>query len=113
MQTVISFGATVLSAMLGRRAASVGTVGRATTTMRGAGRAMKEARDVERAQQSVEAVEEQRQQLEDEFLSESRAIEAIGVGTEPLESMALRPSRAGVQVKVVALVWLPPSAGSR
>jgi hypothetical protein len=113
MQTVISFGATVLSAMLGRKAASVGTVGRATTTMRGAGRVMKEARDVERAQQGVEAIEEQRQQLEDEFLSESRALEGAGIGTEPLEKMALRPSRTGVQVKVVALVWMPASAGSR
>jgi hypothetical protein len=113
MQTVISFGATVLGAMLGRKAASAGTVGRATTTMRGAGRVMKESRDVERAQQSVQAIEAEQQQVEDEFLSESRALESADIGTERLEPVVLRPLKTGVQVKVVALVWVPATAGPR
>jgi hypothetical protein len=108
LQTAISFGATVLGALLGRKAASVGTVGRATTTMRGAGRVLKETRDVERAGQSVEALEEQRRQLEDAFLAESKAVEAAAdVGAEPLEILALRAKRSDIDVKLVALVWMP------
>jgi hypothetical protein len=113
LQTAISFGATVLGAMLGRRAASVGTVGRATTTMRGAGRVMKEGRDVERAQQSVEAIEAQREQLESEFLAESKALESVEAGAEPVEPVVVRPRKTAVQVKTVALVWMPVSAPSR
>jgi hypothetical protein len=114
LQTAISFGATVLGAMLGRRAASVGTVGRATTTMRGAGRAMKEARDVARAQENIEAIEADRQALETEFLTESKAVEAEDRTAGPLDTVTIRPAKGGIQVKVVALVWMPvANAGAR
>ena len=55
-QTAVSFGATLLGALMGRKAVSTSTLGRATTTIRGAGRRMKEAEDVERAAGSVQAV---------------------------------------------------------
>jgi hypothetical protein len=32
---------------------------------------------------------------------------------ERLEAVVLRPQRAGVPVKAVALVWMPATAGSR
>ena len=49
MDTVISLGSTLLGAFLGRKAVSLGTVGKAATTMRSAGRAMDQAGDVGRA----------------------------------------------------------------
>ena len=47
LQTAISFGATLLSSFMGRKRASMSTLGRATTAVRGAGRSMKESEDVE------------------------------------------------------------------
>jgi hypothetical protein len=112
MQTAISLGATVLGALFGRKTVGVGTVGRATTTMRGAGRAMKESQDVQRAQETVETVEEQRRLLEEDFLTESKALEAAtDAATEALERVVVQPKKADVQVKVVALVWMPMSSG--
>ena len=49
VQVAVSLGATILGALLGRKAVSTSTVGRATTTVRGAGRAMKERQDIDRA----------------------------------------------------------------
>ena len=60
IQTAVSFGATVLGALLGRKAISATTLGRATTAARGVGRTMKESQDIARAKESVEAVEAQK-----------------------------------------------------
>src|SRR5439155_8488035 len=48
IQTAISFGATLLSSFMGRKAVSLTTLGRATTAARGVSRSMKEADDVGR-----------------------------------------------------------------
>jgi hypothetical protein len=112
MQTAISLGATVLGALFGPKTVGVGTVGRATTTMRGAGRAMKESQDVQRAQETVEAVEEQRRLLEEDFLAESKALEAAtDAATETLERVVVQPKKADLHLKVVALVWMPTASG--
>ena len=60
LQTGVSMGATLLGALLGRKAVSAGTLGRATTAARGVGRSMKEAADIKRAGESVEAVRHRR-----------------------------------------------------
>ena len=51
-QTMVSFGATVIGALLGRKAVSASTLGRATTAVRGVGRSVKESQDVGRARTS-------------------------------------------------------------
>ena len=106
MQTAISFGATLVGALLGRRAISAGTVGHATTAARGVGRTQKEAQDVTRAQETIAAIDADRQRLEDDLRADTNAIEAVaGVATEALESVVVKPKKAGVTVKLVALVW--------
>ena len=108
MDTVISLGSTLLGAFLGRKAVSVGTVGKAATTMRSAGRAMGQAGDVGRAQETVEAVQQQLQDLEAQFQAEvSAATSAADPATETLETVDLRPTRTNINVRLVALVWLP------
>ena len=108
LDTVISLGSTLLGAFLGRKAVSVGTVGKAATTMRSAGRAMGQAGDVGRAQETVEAVQQQLQDLEAQFQAEvSAAANAADPATETLETMDLRPTRTNINVRLVALVWLP------
>ena len=67
LQTAISVGATLLGAMLGRKAVSRSSVGRATTAARGVGRSMKQAQDVGRARATVEATARRLADLEAEF----------------------------------------------
>ena len=91
IQTAISVGATILGAFLGRKSINVGTIGRATTAVRGAGRVLKETQDVD-AQFKAEA-------------------DALGARTdpltEPLETIALKPTRQNITVRLVALAWAP------
>ena len=106
--TVISLGSTLLGAFLGRKAVSIGTIGKAATTMRSAGRAMNQAGDVTRAQETVEAVQQQLNDLEAQFQAEVNAVSAgVDSSTEPLETLELRPTRTNVNIRLVALVWLP------
>ncbi|HNQ72310.1 MAG TPA: DUF87 domain-containing protein [Verrucomicrobiota bacterium] len=106
--TVIAFGSTLLGAFLGRKAVSVGTVGKAATTMRSAGRAMNQAGDVTRAQETVESLQQQLEDLEAQFKAEAAVAGGdFDPGTVALETLELRPTRTNIHVRLVALVWLP------
>ncbi len=106
--TVISFGSTLLGAFLGRKAVSAGTIGKAATTMRSAGRAMNQSGDVTRAQETVEALQQQHRDLEAQFRAEAEAVGAgVDPATEVLETLELRPTRTNINVRLLALVWLP------
>jgi hypothetical protein len=107
VQTALSFGATLLGAVLGRKAVSAGTLGRATTAARGVGRTMKEASDVERAAENVEAVRKQIRDLEDQIAADAAAIQARHEADVPLERVTLAPKRGQVAVQFVALGWRP------
>ena len=78
LQTAISVGATLVGALIGRKAMSASTLGRATTAARGVGRTMKESEDIARAQETASAVQEQRQALDDDLKAETAALEAAG-----------------------------------
>ncbi|MEO8260428.1 MAG: DUF87 domain-containing protein [Acidobacteriota bacterium] len=106
LQTAISVGATLVGALLGRKAFSATTIGRATTAARGVGRAMNDADDVERAQETVAAVGEQRRRLDEELAAETATLDASSTAaTERLETIVLKPRKANVTVKLLALVW--------
>ena len=108
LQTAISVGATILGAFLGRKSVSVGSIGRATTAARSAGRVLKETQDVDRARESVAAVDEALARLDEQFKADA---EAAGAATDPLteelETLALKPSRQNISVRLVALAWAP------
>jgi hypothetical protein len=107
-QTAISFGATLLSAVLGRKAVGAGTIGRATTTARDVGRSMKEAQDVGRARETLDAVQQQRNDLEDQLRQELTAFETrTDPSTESLETITIKPRKSDITVRLVALVWAP------
>ncbi|MEK6207184.1 MAG: DUF87 domain-containing protein [Chloroflexota bacterium] len=53
LQTAVSAGATILTAMFGRKKLSYSTIGRGTTTARGAARAMEQQEDVKRAKENL------------------------------------------------------------
>lgn len=108
VQAAISVGASILGAFLGRKTISSANIGRATTAIRGAGRVMKESQDVGRAEENVAALQQQLADLEAQFKSES---EALAAATDPLnerlETISIKPSKANIAVKLVALAWTP------
>jgi hypothetical protein len=108
MQTAISFGATLLSSFLGRKRASMSTIGRATTAARGVGRSMKEGQDIERAEANVAAISQKLADLEADFQAETRALErSLDPQTEALGKVSLKPTKANIAVKVLTLAWAP------
>ncbi len=120
IQTAISFGTTLLGAMLGRKAISASTLGRATTAARGIGRSIKESRDVGSAEENVEVLQQQLKDLEAEASEAIADLQSkIDPTTEVMETFAIKPKKAGISVKLVALVWMPlwrevrdPAAGN-
>ena len=107
LQTMVSVGTTLVGAFLGRKAVSMGTLGRATTAVRGVGRSMKESEDVKRAGESAEAVRAQIKDLDAEILGETQRIAARFESEAPLEKMSLTPKRGQLTVQFVALGWIP------
>ena len=108
MQAAISVGASILGAFLGRKTISASNIGRATTAIRGAGRAIKESKDVGQAEENVSALQQQLADLEAQFKEET---DALAAATDPLnenlEIVSLKPTKANIAVKLVALAWTP------
>ncbi len=108
LQTAISIGATLLEAFTGRKAIKTSTIGKAITAIRGAGRAMKDKQDVARAEENVAAVDQQLAELEAQFKAEADALAAASDPlTEKLAAISLKPAKADISVKLVALAWMP------
>ena len=108
MQAAISVGASILGAFLGRKTISAANIGRATTAIRGAGRAIKESKDVGQAEENVSALQQQLADLEEQFKTET---DVLATATDPLnerlEPISLKPTKANIAVKLVALAWTP------
>jgi hypothetical protein len=108
MQAAISVGASILGAFLGRKTISATNIGRATTAIRGAGRAIKESKDVGQAEENVLALQQQLAGLEAQFKEEANALAAAtDPFNEKLETVSLKPTKANIAVKLVALAWTP------
>ncbi len=110
IQTAISFGATLLGALIGRKAISTSSIGRATTAARGVGRTMREMEDVKRAGETVEAIQSQLADLEQQIQTETQAVAArFDTGSLQLQTVSLKPKKTQITVQLVALVWKPLS----
>ncbi|HVS15905.1 MAG TPA: DUF87 domain-containing protein [Thermoanaerobaculia bacterium] len=107
LATVVSAGASVLGALLGRKKLSVTNVSRAGTAIRGVGRSRKEAQDVARAADRLEDLLEERQELEAELEREVAALRARMVSPAELELVRteVRPLKGDLAVEDVGLVW--------
>jgi hypothetical protein len=108
LQTAVSFGATVLGALLGRKTLSASNLGRATTAMRGAGRAYKESEDISRAQENVAAAKARLEELDAQIAEETAGIAArYDADAGNLDTVSLTPKRGQILVQTVALGWVP------
>jgi hypothetical protein len=108
MQTVLNMGATLLGALMGRRMASAGTLGRATTTLRGAGKIGKEADDVARAGESAAVLQERMQVMEQQFEQESTALQGqFDPASVEIERTRIRPRKTDILIGQIGLCWTP------
>jgi hypothetical protein len=108
LESVISVGTSILSAMFGRKLASSTNVSRASTSMRSIGRAANERTDIERAQQQLEDAQHKLEELEAEFDEEASQIEdQMRIENLELEPLTLAPKKTDIAVTQVSLVWTP------
>jgi hypothetical protein len=108
VQAAISVGASILGAFLGRKTITATNIGRATTAIRSAGRVMKESQDVGQAEGTVAALQQQLGDLEAQFKLERDALAAaIDPLNERLDIISVRPTKANIGVRLVALAWVP------
>ena len=108
VQTAISFGTTILSSFLGKKAISASSLGRATTAIRGVSRSAKERSDVNRYKETVETYKAQLAELEDAFKAETEALSSqMDPSALELENYVLRPAKTDILVRMVGLAWLP------
>lgn len=108
LDTVISFGSTLLGAFFGRKALSAGTLGKAATTMRGVTRSMDQASDVGRAADTVEAVQAKINDLDAQFRAESDGLaKSFESRAAQFETIELTPTKSNIQLQLAALVWFP------
>ncbi|MFT7617781.1 MAG: hypothetical protein ACI97A_001420 [Planctomycetota bacterium] len=106
--TAISFGATILGALFGRKVASAGNVGRAASSMRGVGRSARERGDVKRAEENMEDVVEQLKELEAEFEESLAELQDQFAESEAeIVEVPVRPRKGDLAIKEVSFVWTP------
>jgi hypothetical protein len=108
LQSAVSIGATLVGALLGRRAFGATTVDRAATAARGMARASRDREDVARARDKVEDLQGELADLERELAAE---VERLAASPDPValavEEMHVAPRKADVQIEQVALLWMP------
>ncbi|MEO5821785.1 MAG: DUF87 domain-containing protein [Vicinamibacteraceae bacterium] len=108
MQTGISVLGTIAGALFGRKAMSMGTLGKATTAARGMGRSMRESSDVGRANETLDTYKAQLQELEHDIEAEIAGLEAgAAPPTRPFTAVEIRPKKTHVMPERVVLVWRP------
>lgn len=109
MQTVISVGATLLGAFMGRKGSALG---RATTAARGVGRTMEQKQDIARAKESLVTYQQQLKELNEQFQADIAGMQSkIDPLVEPLEPVSLRPKKTDISVQLVTLAWAPYREG--
>ena len=108
MQTGISVLGTIAGALFGRKAMSMGTLGKATTAARGMGRTMRESGDVGRANETLETYKAQLQELEHDIEAEIAGLEAgAAPPSRAFTAIEIRPKKTHVVPERVVLIWRP------
>ena len=113
LQTIVSVGSTILGAFLGRRAASVTTVGRAATALRSASRIGQERQDAAQADDSVASVQQAQQQLQAECETALNDLKAkLDPAAVTLQPVQVTARKADIAIAELAVGWLPWRTGA-
>jgi hypothetical protein len=99
----ISIGSTLLSAIFGRKVGS-----RVVSSARSASSAAKQMSDVHRARENLNKYRDDLAKLEHEFEAKTAAVvREIEAAESELEEMQLKPRRTDVDIRLLALAWVP------
>ncbi|MEX0715821.1 MAG: DUF87 domain-containing protein [Planctomycetaceae bacterium] len=105
---VITFGATLLGALFGRKVASATNVSKSATSVRSAGRAVQQRGDIGRAEENVKALRTELAELEAELERETDRIrDDYSLDSIAVESYAVPPRKSDISIEQTALAWLP------
>ena len=108
MNTVYSFGSSILSALFGRKLMSSTNVTRAATSMRQAGKIARERQDVADAAEGVEVLQQRLDDLNAQFESETEKLQAtLSPDSLELDEVLIQPRKSDIKVDEVSLVWMP------
>lgn len=108
LHSAISFGSTILSAVLGKKLYGLGTLSRASTSAKSISKIYKEKNDVKRSQENRHKVQQRLEELEIRLQDEIDFIEnSISPQTEELKSYKIKPLKKNISAKIAALIWLP------
>ncbi|MBM0104284.1 hypothetical protein JM946_05980 [Steroidobacter sp. S1-65] len=108
MQAAISVGTSILGALLGRKAISVGNAQRIGSAARSAGRLGKENSDVTRAEENREVLQQRLADLQAELESEVTRLRAdLDPANVPIEQISLKPRKTDIDIRTLALLWVP------
>ncbi len=107
-ETVVSFGAALLGAFLGRKRISSTSVSRMGTAMRSASRMRKEAMDVERAKEKVQMLRQQLEELQQQLEQEIEKIELNHIiDAVEVEEVYVRAKGSDISLEMFGLARLP------
>ncbi len=108
LDSILNFGSTILSAVLGRKRISATSVSKASTSMRSFGKAQSEKDDIGRAEDSMESLNERTTDLQSEFDAEvSGLADKLNVADLKFEEIRIRPRKSDINVQKFGVVWLP------
>lgn len=108
VQTIISIGAAVMSALIGKKMVSATTLGRATTAARGVSRTVREQGDVGRTKENVVHLKRQLDELEQKYSLEHAAVtQRYQAKPDQLEPHNLNPMKKDIMIRALVILWYP------
>ena len=114
LDTAISFGTAILSAVLGRKRLSSTSANRVGAAIKTASSARKEAADVARAKQTAGKVRKDIATLSKTLEQEVQELETtFDAQLEELDEIIVRAKSTDINVAITGLVWLPYVAGDK
>lgn len=113
LQTAISFGASLLGAVVGRKLTSTRNQSGAARALRDIGRTRREGDDVDRAEERLEDLAEEKKELETAFETDVAALrEGAAASDVELEKVEIPMLKTDLVVREVMLLWRPWAVGS-
>ena len=114
LDTVVSIGTAILSAVLGRKRVSTTSAGRVGTAIKTAGGARKEAADVARAKQTAQKVQADLKALNKQLQHEIDELDtAFDAQAETLDEIVVRAKTTDIHIPLLGLTWMPYAADSK
>ncbi|MEM9368382.1 MAG: ATP-binding protein [Planctomycetota bacterium] len=114
MNSLLSFGTSLLGAFMGRKLASRTNVSKMSTAARGASRAAQQKGDVQRAEAALRDLEIDREDLDAELQQEIDSLtEEYDIERLELDTLTIPPRKGDLKVNEPIIVWTPWQVDSK